>query len=123
MGEWNKANRHEVILSPEAIKHFDLTASAWHETPEEIEAGLAWGREKAVLLRWVRRQMKRRLTACERRCLELYFFKGMTYREMAACSGRNVTSAYRAVQRSLRKLRAAIEEGDAPRLRRNRRAP
>ncbi len=123
MEEWDKVNRHEVILSPEALKHFDITASAWHETPEEIEAGLAWGREKAILLRWVRRQIKRRLTACEQRCMELYFFENMTYREVAAQSNRNVTSAYRAVQRSLRKLRAALQEGDAPRLRRNRRAP
>ena len=81
----------------------------WYETPEEIEAGLKWGKRKAELIRWVRRQMDRRLTAVERRYFELHYFRGLSFREVAAATGSSPAAAHRAVRRSLRKLRVAAK--------------
>ncbi|HIJ74466.1 MAG TPA: sigma-70 family RNA polymerase sigma factor [Candidatus Hydrogenedentes bacterium] len=106
----NRPRRVMVPLSPEIMKGFDTTRSLWYETQEEIEAGLAWREGKAALLRWLCRQMRRRLTLRERRCLELYFFKNMNYREVAAVTGTNPSSVLRGVQRAMRKLRQAAAE-------------
>jgi RNA polymerase sigma factor (sigma-70 family) len=107
MASGDRARRITVLLSPRAVRRIRVTQNPWYETPEEVAAGLAWGREKARLLRWVRKRMGERLTLRERRCIELYFFQGMTYREAAVKTGVNASSVHRAVQRGLRKLRAA----------------
>lgn len=96
-----------VTLEPHYFSAISDTSNLWHEDEETIEAGLEWGRQKARLLRWVRRQAGRRLTARERQCLEMYFFEGITFAEMGARTGTNASSAHRAVRRSLRKLREA----------------
>lgn len=95
---------------------FTNERSPWYESPEDIEAGLERAKERAKLLRWVRIQMSRRLTKRERRCIELYFFKGMTFREAAEATQTTPSSIHRAVRRSLLKLRhaAAVEEGSEP---------
>ena len=62
-----------------------------------------------MLLAWVREQMHIALTPRECHCLELYYFRGMTYREAGAATGTNASSVYRAVKRSIRKLRNAAE--------------
>jgi DNA-directed RNA polymerase specialized sigma24 family protein len=112
MAERSRASRFAVFMSPEVLRHFPIEASAWHESEEEVAAGIAWGREKAVLIKWVRVQMGERLTKRERECLELYFFRNMTYRQVGLATSTNGSSAYRAVMRALRKLReAAVEDG------------
>ncbi len=83
---------------------------AWHETPVEIEAALRWGRRKARLLRWVRREMGRRLTPRERHCIEMYFFAAMSYEQIGRATGTHRSSACRAVERGLNRLRAAALE-------------
>ncbi len=110
----SRTRRIEVLLSPQVLQYFPTTRAAWYETPSEIEAGLAWGKEKARLLRWVRRQMARRLTQRECRCIELYFFNGLTYRDAAGRTKRNASSVYRGVQRAIRKLRRAALTGRVP---------
>lgn len=95
------------FFGPHKMGQFTNDRNPWYESPEEIEAGLEWGKEKAKLLRWVRTQMGRRLTKCERRCLELYFFKGMTFREAAEATKTTPSSVHRAVRRSLLKLQRA----------------
>jgi RNA polymerase sigma factor (sigma-70 family) len=102
-----RADRFAVSVSLDFLKRVGANRSFWYETEEEIEAGLEWGRQKDRLLRWVRRQMARRLSKRERRCVEMYFFKGMTYLEVANATGTDASSAHRAVARSLRKLRSA----------------
>jgi RNA polymerase sigma factor (sigma-70 family) len=105
----SRAQRLEVLVRPQKIDLFCVEQSAWYETPEEIERGLERGVEKARLLRWVRRQMGRKLTARERHCIELYFFEGLTFREIARRTDTNASSAYRAVRRALRKLKVAAQ--------------
>jgi len=110
MEERTRADRHESLLSPEIMWSFRIEQSAWHETKADVDVAIAWGRRKAVLLAWVREQMHIALTARERHCLELYYFRGLTYREAGAATGTNASSVYRAVQRSIRKLRKAAKE-------------
>jgi RNA polymerase sigma factor (sigma-70 family) len=110
MEERIRADRHESLLSPEIMRGFRIEQSAWHETCKDIDRGVAWGLRKAVLLAWVREQMHIALTARERHCLELYYFRGLTYREAGAATSTNASSVYRAVKRAIRKLRKAAEE-------------
>jgi len=111
----SRAIRFEVLVSPKILGRTDASRAAWHETPEDVAAGLEWGREKARLLRWVRKQMRGRLTKRERRCVELYFFENLTYREAGERTGTNASSVFRAVRRGLRKLgRAASADGPRP---------
>jgi DNA-directed RNA polymerase specialized sigma24 family protein len=104
-----RAERFEVLMVPDFFKMLHIRRGMWYESPEEIEAGLEWGRRKARLLRWVRRQMRRRLTSREWKCIHLYFFRGMNYIEVGDATGTNAASAHRAVARSLRKLRVAAK--------------
>ena len=89
-----------------------ITETPWHETEEDIEEGLEWGREKEVLLKWIRRRMARRLSKIERRSIRLYYLEGMNYREAAKVMGVNASSVYRATRRGIRKLREAAEKED-----------
>jgi len=102
-------------MGPDVMGLYENERGAWFETPEEIQRGIEWGKKKSQLLRWVRKQMGRKLTARERRCVELYFFEGHTYREIGRITGTNASSAHRAVARSLRKLKAEARE-EEPRL-------
>lgn len=110
MRDSTRAGRNAIAMSLETMRHFESERAAWFETPAEIEEGIEWGKRKAVLLRWVRRQMNAHLTQRERRCVELYFFEGHTYREIGRITETNASSAYRAVARSLRKLRVQAKE-------------
>jgi len=110
MDKRKRAHRYAVSIDPNTYRHFEADRGAWHESEEEIEAGLAWGREKARLMKWLRNQMGRRLTVVERRAIELYYFRNLTYRDAAQLAGTNHTSVYRAVRRGLRKLQAAAEQ-------------
>jgi len=104
-----RADRFAVLMTPGFFRMLNVRRGMWYESPEEVAKGLEWGRRKAVLLRWVRRQMGRRLTARERNCLKLYFFRGMTLLEVGEATCTSKAAACRAVARSLRKLRAAAQ--------------
>ena len=112
MTERSRASRYAVYVNPQRIDLRTVRGAMWYESPEEVEAGLEWGEEKEKLLRWVRRQMGRRLTKRERQCIELYYFKGLTCREVGEKTGTDPSSAYRAIQRAIRKLHASAEKGD-----------
>ena len=105
-----RLTRLAVVVSTDRVESHSSSESLSFETAEEVEKELAVGREKARLLRWVRRHMGRRLTRRERHCLELHYFEGLTYRQIGERTGTAPSSAYRAVKRSLRKLRMAANE-------------
>lgn len=48
----------------------------------------------------------------ERQCIELYFFKGLSCREVGDKTGTDPSSAYRAIQRAIRKLHVSAEKGE-----------
>jgi len=120
-------DRFKVNLSPRVLDHYPASASAWFETEEAIEAGLTWGEEKARLLKWVRKQMRQRLTPRQQRCIELYYFEGLSFAEVGTEAGITMSSAYRIVQRGIRRLRVAarvdppVRVRPRPRIRRRRR--
>ena len=101
----------EFPVAPEEFHELDEARSPWHETPEQIEATLEYGREKARLLRWVRRHMRARLTPRERRFVHLIFFRGLTYLEAARRTGVHPSVVHRSVQRGLAKLRRQLMSG------------
>lgn len=90
-----------------ALRSLTLARTPWYEDEETIRRGLEWGRKKARILRWVESQMLLRLTPIERRCIELYYFQALNYREAASVLEVNPSSVYRAVRRGIRKLREA----------------
>jgi RNA polymerase sigma factor (sigma-70 family) len=119
MTKRTRASRYESVLTPDLLKRFTEEQGAWYESPEEVEEALAWGREKARLLRWVRKQMRGSLTPRQMTQIELYFFHGLTYRQVAQKLGINEATAHRGVQRALRKLkRAAIRQHIRPKFKR-----
>ena len=116
----NEANRSEMwkrtlVKSPETFGEMPRESAFWHATKSEVAAKLSYGQRKAEVLRWVRRQMGRRLTKRERHCVEMHFFLGLSYREMAKATSTNPAAGHRAVGRALRKLRQAVkDEGYCP---------
>lgn len=116
------ADRYKVSCCPEIMESFADEEHPWRESEAEVADGLAWGEEKARLLKWVRKQMRRRLTAKQRRCIELYYFKDLTYVEAGKKAGCSASSACRAVQRGLIRLRAAAKTDPPEHLKPRRRA-
>ncbi len=97
-------------ITPFLADTLEEARSPWHETRAEIRAGLEKGKRKAFLLRWVRTQMDARLTERERYCVQLHFFLGLTYEQIGRVTGTSRSAVCRAVQRGLRRLRAAAQE-------------
>lgn len=107
MGKRVYADRFQVNYCPFSLAERTNEDGAWHETEAEIARGLAWGEEKARLLKWVRYQMRRRLTDKQRRCIELHYFRGLSFTEIQAQTGISGPSACRIVQRGIERLRVA----------------
>ena len=103
------ADRFKVNCCPSVMAEFTNEEGAWSEDKREVAAGLAWGREKERLLKWVRQQMRRRLTAKQRRAIELYYFKDLTYAEIGRRMGCSPSAACRSVHRGLERLRCAAK--------------
>ena len=107
--------RLELYFSEKDLSRFPKALGLWYETPAEVQAGLNWGREKARLLRWVRRQARNKLTPREWRCIELCCLEGLSCREAGLKCGANKSTVNRAFRRAIYKLRAAaIEEPPRP---------
>lgn len=105
------ADRYKVNCCPSIMAEFTNEDGPWSEDESVIAAGLAWGREKKRLLHWVRLRM-RRLTEKQRRCIELHYFKGLTYIEVGKLVGCSPSAACRSAQRGIEGLRqAARREG------------
>lgn len=92
------------------LEGLTMAQTPWYEDEDAIRRGLEWGRKKARMLKWVESQMLLRLTPMERRCIELYYFEALNYREAAQLLDVNASTVYRAVRRSIRKLRVAARD-------------
>jgi DNA-directed RNA polymerase specialized sigma24 family protein len=114
-------DRFRVTFDPEILDGYTNDYSPWHESKAEIEAGLAWGKEKARLLKWVRSQMRRHLTITQQQCIELHYFKDLSYTEVSKRTGISRTSVCRAVQRGVHRLRALVRTDPPEHLRLKRR--
>ncbi len=96
-------------IPPIVLEFLSAARRPWHEEPEAVRAGLCWGRKKERLLEWVRAQMLLRLTVTEQHAIELYYLRGLSYRDTAMLLDVNPSSVYRSVERGIRKLRAAAK--------------
>lgn len=100
----------------EMLSNYRNEDGLWHETAEAIDAAVAEGRQKLVLLAWVRNVMVERLTEREQECVRLHYFEGLALREIGRRTGTNASSVHRALQRGIRRLReAAARDGIAMR--------
>lgn len=118
-----RGNELGTAVQPEYLKSFSEEQGLWYETPEVVRAELRRGKRNALLLAWVRREMKVTLNEGERHCVELHFFRGLSYRQMSEAAGMHASSAFRTVQRGIRALReAAQREGGAEAILRKMRA-
>lgn len=102
------ADRFRVECDPHILESYANEDSPWQEDEAAIRAGLAWGEEKARLLKWVRRQMRQRLTPKQRACIELYYFKNMTLAEVGEKTGSSASAACRTMKRGINRLRVAV---------------
>lgn len=96
-----------VRASHKTVEEVGEGQGLWYESPEEVEAQLARGNARALRLRWVTRQMERRLDARERRCVELFYLEGRSLREIAGTLGITKSAAERTIRGAIEKLRAA----------------
>ena len=101
------SDRYRLHVKPAVLESYSEEDSLWRETEAEVQRELARGEDRARLLKWVRRQMGRRLTLAQRQCIELYYFEGLTYTEVGNRQGCSASSACRSVKRGLNRLRAA----------------
>ena len=107
-----RIERLEVLLSPEVLERMAADRSAWHESSEEVEDGLAraaaWKRARERRMRWIRRQMAQRLTPRQRQCVKLHILQEMTLREVAKITGTHHSSVSQAVRRGVRRLKVLM---------------
>tara|TARA_R110001592_G_scaffold133960_2_gene349500 strand:- start:635 stop:1036 length:402 start_codon:yes stop_codon:yes gene_type:complete len=107
MEKRNYADRFKMSCTPGIMESFGNGDNPWSEDEETVNEGLAWGEEKERLLKWVRKQMRRRLTEKQRTSIALYYFKDMTYVEIGKKMGCAPSSACRSVHRGIQRLREA----------------
>jgi DNA-directed RNA polymerase specialized sigma24 family protein len=99
--------RQEIKGAPALFAKFSEGRGLWHESPEEVQRLLAWGRRKAKLIRWVRRRLRRDLTPREAQCIRLYYLRGKSLIQIAALTGTTRSSVKRAIDRGIQRLRAS----------------
>ncbi len=96
--------RNTVFVSSQFLEEIPETQSLWYETQEEIEQKLQWGKEKAHLLQWVRKQMERKLTPKERKYIEHYYLQGQTLETIAKKFQSHPANIHRTIRRGVKKL-------------------
>ncbi len=98
---------HDFSCDPALLARVAATRSLWHETETEINTALKAAEERALLLRWVRREMRRRLTPRERRFLEQHYFNALPTEEVARRNKVHQATVSRTLHRAVAKLRRA----------------
>jgi DNA-directed RNA polymerase specialized sigma24 family protein len=107
---FNPTKRYLVNTNPHTLSALPAHRQLWAESLDEVNAGLAWGAQKRILLRWVRETMMARCTQREQQCIIGHFFEGMTYEAIAQRTGTSRSSCCHAAKRGIKRLRAAAEE-------------
>lgn len=105
-----KADDLELAIEPAKLAKFSDEMGLWYESPQEIESKEQQTIDRALLLKWVRREMRRRLTPRERRFIEMHYFRAVVMEEVGRHHGVNKSTVSRTIQRAIRKLKQAAEE-------------
>ncbi|MCK5862816.1 MAG: hypothetical protein KAH38_10040, partial [Candidatus Hydrogenedentes bacterium] len=104
--EW----RPEITVEPTTLEYIANRCAVCSDSELEMAAARRYEAEQAVLMRWVRREMGRRLTKQERRLVELYYIEAMTLKNVAHRRKVHVSTVSRSVRRAVGKLRDAARE-------------
>jgi RNA polymerase sigma factor (sigma-70 family) len=105
--EQHEGNWRRVRFSERAVEDVGEQQGLWYESPEEVEAQLVQGGVRDARMRWVLRQMERRLEARERRCVEMHYLQDKTFREIAKELALPKSAVERIVRGAVAKLRSA----------------
>lgn len=108
--------RPEITVEPARMAYL---VERYHGSPgmrRDQEGETRKQAEQALLMRWVRREMGRRLTQHERQLVELYYLEMMTLKEVAHSRKVHFSTVSRSLRRSVGKLRRAARElaGEQP---------
>lgn len=95
--------------APSVVDKLTAEDSPWFETEAEVIAGLEEGRDKAKLLEQIGVAMLEDLNASEIEALQLRYFQGLSYREIAKIMNRNVSTIHRKIERAILKLQDNLE--------------
>jgi len=98
----------EKPFDPATIARFSNEDGLWHETTEDVAAGLRAGRHRAQVIEAVRRAIPRCLTARQRLCLDEHYFEGKSMRQIAREQGLHFTTVAQHVAAAIRRLRKAL---------------
>ena len=96
--------------NPAILQELNQNKDYAHEDEADIKAGLAWGREKKRLLRWVRSRMNLTLSRVQRESITLCYFEDKTVRDAAVIVGCHYSTVSRAVKRAVKKLKEHAEK-------------
>ncbi|MGC8739328.1 MAG: hypothetical protein ACP5UA_11890 [Candidatus Hydrogenedens sp.] len=96
--------RNTIFVSSQFLEEISETQSLWYETPEEIERKIQWGKEKAHLLNWVKKQMERKLTLKEKKYIECYYLQGETLEVISKRFHSHPANIHRTIRRGIKKL-------------------
>lgn len=114
----DKKRTPELSFDPEILAHIEMDRGLWHETELEIAEKTQRADDNRLLLRWVKREMPRRLTRREQQLLTKVYFQAQTLSEAAHACGCHPSTVARSLRRAAVKLRAAADEvaqGTCPR--------
>ncbi len=101
-----------VFVSDKFLEEVPESKSIWYESEDEVEFKAKRAKERAKLLKWIRKQMERNLTRKERAYIEYYFFMGLTLEEISNRFRVNPSSVSRGIRRAVLKLRR-LKENDS----------
>ena len=83
--------------------------SPWYESQEEVEAALEKSTKTRAEAAAVIEVMRECLTPSEFKAMQLHYLYNMPYRQIGLIMERNASTAYRYVQRAIKKLRKQLE--------------
>ncbi|MFA7693423.1 MAG: sigma-70 family RNA polymerase sigma factor [Candidatus Hydrogenedentes bacterium] len=108
-----RQSRREYSYDPHILARKFQKSGLWEESEEEIEAALKAARERDLLLNWVRREMRRRLTKKERRYLEARYLSNQSVAALAQRYDVHLSTVYRTIRSAIRKLKQAAQESNS----------
>ena len=100
----------EKLFDPKDLDRFTNEDGLWYETPEEVEAALDEGRERADRLVLLVKLIGECLTAPQCTCAKLHYLEGKSLREIATITGVHFTTVHQHVRAATKKLRREVEK-------------
>ena len=94
-----------------AFDRLTKNKSPWHESKEDVEAGLKVAREDRVKLARVRLAMYEVLNEAEFDVIELHYFNGLSLRQVGRITDRNASTVHRRIRSAIIKLRRELVPG------------